>query len=345
MKKLFIIITVLMSLLFSPPAIFAGGENQDLLRKYEIIDEYSFQNTYVTRCEAAKAIMRIVGATDSMSHIYKFETYYYSAPYLDFDGMDGYMLIAPLCGDGGYAYPHREITLREALAIMVRNLTDEYSDLEQTFQYALDVHLIYTDDPFFSEDYEKKITPDEMEFLLNRFLEQKRYAYIEETVYNHFYEEKEDPQRSITYLQWQEELVKKRKQLYEEVCVENGYLENGIIYDFGKVFSIEADSKEFGNGWVEYSYIMQYEQDTVNEMLESYIALLKSSNFEGLTSGHIVVEDRPNSIILTDANKPSSGEIILIYVTDESVAVSFDRIPHYLYSYMENEMAGISSER
>ena len=90
---------------------------------------------------------------------------------------------------------------------------------------------------------------------------------------------------------------------------------------------------------------MPYDKNTIDNMLESYIALLESSGFEGLTSGHIVVEDRPNSIILTDTNKPSSGEIILIYVTDESVAVSFDRVPHYLYSYMENETAGTLSER
>lgn len=332
MKKPFIIITVLMSLLFSPPAIFAGGENQDLLRKYEIIDEDSFQNTYVTRCEAAKAIMRIVGANDCQSFILRFKQHYYAWPFKDIfvisDADCGYMLAANLYGEDGYAYPYREITLREALAIMVRNLTDEYSDLEQTFQYALDVHLIYTDDLFFSEDYEKKITPDEMELLLNRFLEQKRYVYIVETEYKNSFSKERDEQRSITYLQWQEELVKQRKQLYEEVCVENGYLENGIIYDFGKIFSIEADSKKFRDGEVEYSYIMPYDKNTIDNMLESYIALLESSDFE---SDSMLTHKERGQFVLIDPFK--SQEVILIREVDNIITVAFGLAEYYMQYY------------
>ena len=215
MKKLLFIF--LIAIIFNNNHTLASETNNDLLM-FNIISNYSFEKDFVTREEAIRALMKILGVTPKMSKL-STDVKYFGPLFNDFAYFrpsDGYVSIAGheriALGSYGKFYPSRNITLKETIAFIMRCLesNDDSQNIDVTFNRAREIKLILNTDNFYTESGDENLTKDDFCLLLNRFLKQKRYVYFDpnESQPMNYFGLVRDENKSITYYEFLEEKLK-----------------------------------------------------------------------------------------------------------------------------------------
>lgn len=225
-KIIFMIILILNAVQNS--TFTAASELHDnsgiLLSAY--FDNNFFDKTYVTRGDCVKALARMMGANDGVAYE-RMNGFYYTPPYQDYDfGKDvvfGYFILGQfqyIYGDGMYAYPYRDIMVKEIAAFCTRILNYDDQTLEDSYKTAKQMGLIWEQDSFYSEDGTKNVTPEEFLTIFNRMLGFKRSKYYE---MNYLEAEdrgvcrlQTDETGEMTYMQWQKLKLQYRDEKAEE---------------------------------------------------------------------------------------------------------------------------------
>ena len=110
-----------------------------------------------------------------------------------------------------YFYFERYATVKETVMFLTRALCGtELFELDEGFLIAKDFGLIKATDEFYV-DGDSPITPEYFGIILERFLNQKRYLYFDETIENRIYLQK-DEERSMTYLEYLHSIQNKAEQ-------------------------------------------------------------------------------------------------------------------------------------
>jgi len=165
------------------------------LKQLNIVDENTFSNNNtVSRGECLTTIMRSIGLKDEYlmslngADFYAFvdtESYsYYGCAYRAQIAYGEECIVKHPTYRSSHTgkntdfffFPERPATIKEALAFMVRCLSSDNSNYENTTIEALKFNLIYPEDSFINE-LDSNISQETLYLLLERFLSQKRYKY------------------------------------------------------------------------------------------------------------------------------------------------------------------------
>ena len=241
MKRISILLVIFIMCNFVPTSYSSGAENvsvtEEMLKEYHLLRAEGFDSDEtVTRFEAVTTITKAIGATTgSIKYIdekYVFNSYTgvradwmcddrYLLP--DFDvsrygnqnDENKYLNLAlyngiaqgEINGNNRYFYHDRPVTATETMVFMVRCLVSK----EEMKQYgsdeakkvALNCGIIRESDTFYA-DMDSPIKPDEFCVILRNFLNQNRYLYFN----SGDYDLQEDTERSMTYLEYLQDLRK-----------------------------------------------------------------------------------------------------------------------------------------
>ena len=191
-------------LLFSTNTIYCNTNSESIkntLNHYNIL-----YNNYVSRTQCVVSIMRILGMTDSAADRIC-DRDIENPIFEDILGIkteEGYIILAgekELVSGYGYRYyrtfcPNRSVTLKECVAIMVRCLSENPGNLEESYKKAEEIGLISKDDIFYDKG-DEFLEKENFHILLYRMINQKRCKYFEELVQ---YESKEINSEQVTYI-------------------------------------------------------------------------------------------------------------------------------------------------
>ena len=224
---------------------------EEMLKEYHLLraEGFEYEKT-VTRFEALTTIVKSIGATmDNIENIHeqygdsysgrpadwmyadsllpefdnrKFESQVEQTRYLNLALFNG-IAQGEINGNNRYFYHDRPVTATETMVFMARCLVSK----EEMKQYgsdeakkvALNCGIIRESDTFYA-DMDSPITPDEFCVMLQRFLNQKRCLYFYAGL---SYYVQEDTERSMTYLEYLQDLRKAK--MYPE---ENPYRSDRI---------------------------------------------------------------------------------------------------------------------
>lgn len=228
-KKIVSIVLVFL-ILFSTTQFVLGADDskvQETLLEYGLLEPEGFENhDRVTRYECVNAIIKSIGATENIESGARGLMYdcYTGMPmewtYWDGDGIGpsiekdkyfdkkmGYINLAFFHGIARgeflqgrrYFYFDRSVTLKETCAFLMRCLKGtDLTDLDKTFEMAKAFGIIKITD-LHPQDGDSLVTPEYFCFILQRFLEQKRFLYFDET---YGIEIQNDRNGSMTYLEY-----------------------------------------------------------------------------------------------------------------------------------------------
>lgn len=219
MKRLIILIALIMCFSANVNAYAENSETpkpMDMLADLNIIDKDGFSDPEaVSRKECLISVMRAIGATDegidSLGKTYDLFTFadtktrsYFGCAYVSHIAYGEECAVSYLTyrtqhtrkNTEIFFFPDRAVTLKEALAFMVRCLEPGRIELESAFEKAKDYGLIKADEELI-QNADSQISQNEYCILLERFLHQKRYMYYNSKMRM---QASTDEEHSITYL-------------------------------------------------------------------------------------------------------------------------------------------------
>lgn len=199
MKRLIILIVAIMCFL-GTVNVYAESSDlskpMDMLTALNIIDKEWFSDPEaVSRKECLISVMRTIGATDegidSLGTTYDLFTFmdtetrsYFGCAYVSHIAYGEECAVSyptyrtqhTQKNTEIFFFPDRAVTLKEALAFMVRCLEPGKIELESAFEKAKNYGLIKADEEFIQKA-DSQLSQNEYCILLERFLHQKRYMY------------------------------------------------------------------------------------------------------------------------------------------------------------------------
>lgn len=219
MKRLIILIVAIMCFSANVNAYAENSETpkpMDMLADLNIIDKDGFSDPEaVSRKECLISVMRAIGATDegidSLGKTYDLFTFadtktrsYFGCAYVSHIAYGEECAVSyptyrtqhTQKNTEIFFFPDRAVTLKEALAFMVRCLEPGRIELESAFEKAKDYGLIKADEELI-QNADSQISQNEYCILLERFLHQRRYMYYNSEMRM---QASADEEHSITYL-------------------------------------------------------------------------------------------------------------------------------------------------
>lgn len=157
-------------------------KNSTITKDNELLTD----NNFVTKAEATGQIMRTIGMTDEIAR----RSITDHSPAEDIDTEEylpmGFMYAAlnqaqiAKPDKNKLFHPNNNITLKEAVNMIVMCLQKEWIDYDDSLEIAIKKKIIRRNDSFYSKGNDKYITQDDLNILIQRLKKQKRYKYYQE---------------------------------------------------------------------------------------------------------------------------------------------------------------------